>query len=78
MLPDTVEPTPLLLLLLGVGLVWFCGAHPDKKILPAKTTDNANPKPLLPLNNDNPPPKKIYYSYKACYRRIVKLVLRQR
>jgi hypothetical protein len=59
MLPDTVKSTPPLLLLLGVGLVWFFGAHPDKKILPAKTTDNANPSPLLPLNNDNPPPKKI-------------------
>jgi hypothetical protein len=57
MLPDTVKSTPLLLP--GVGLVWLLEAHPVKRILPAKTTDKANPNPLLPLNNDNPPPKNI-------------------
>jgi hypothetical protein len=45
------------LLLLGVGLVWLLEAHPaNKRRLPAKTTDRANPRPRLPLNNDNPPP----------------------
>jgi hypothetical protein len=59
MSPDTVKSTPLVLtpLVLGAGLVWLLEAHPDNRILPAKTTDKANPKPLLLLNNDNPPPK---------------------